>query len=56
MHRTTTDTFDEAAYSTKKLTAQVYALQAIGLFIGITYIAAAIINYVKADDVKGNLA
>lgn len=53
MHRTTTDTFDEAAYSAKKLTALVYALQAIGLFIGITYIAAVIINYVKADDVKG---
>lgn len=30
-----------------------YALQAIGFFVGITYIVAIIINYVKRDDVKG---
>ncbi|MBI5641940.1 MAG: hypothetical protein HY954_00540 [Deltaproteobacteria bacterium] len=36
----------------RKVTMVVYALQAVGLFIGITYIAAVIINYLKADDVK----
>ncbi|HBG46257.1 MAG TPA: hypothetical protein DDW94_04615 [Deltaproteobacteria bacterium] len=47
---------DEAfgtALTGKKIAAVVYALQAVGLFIGITYIAAVIVNYVKDADVKG---
>lgn len=44
---------DETAVAGKKIAALVYALQAIGLFIGITYIVAVIINYVKAPDVRG---
>lgn len=53
MPRTTVDTYDETAVAGKKIAATVYALQAVGLFIGITYIIAVIINYVKASDVKG---
>ena len=37
----------------KKITTIVYGLQAVGIFIGITYIVAVIINYVKYDEVKG---
>lgn len=37
----------------RKLTLTVYVLQAIGLFIGITYIAAAVVNYVKLNAVRG---
>ncbi|OGP13586.1 MAG: hypothetical protein A2054_03210 [Deltaproteobacteria bacterium GWA2_55_10] len=47
------DTFDETAVAGKKIAGIVYALQAIGLFIGITYIIAVIIDYVKASDVRG---
>jgi uncharacterized membrane protein len=37
-----------------KSTAQlVYVLQAVGFFIGITWIAAVIVNYVKLDDARG---
>ncbi|MBI5454080.1 MAG: hypothetical protein HY956_05585 [Deltaproteobacteria bacterium] len=43
---------DEAEYA-RKITTLVYALQAIGLFIGVTYIAAVIVNYLKRKDVKG---
>lgn len=39
--------------SLKTLTTAVYALQAAGFFIGLTWIVAIIINYVKKDDVKG---
>lgn len=37
----------------KDLTLLVYVLQAVGLFIGLTWIAAVIVNYVKRDDVRG---
>lgn len=37
----------------KKVTMIVYLLQAVGLFVIITYIAAVIVNYVKLSDVKG---
>jgi len=36
----------------KNLTLLVYVLQAVGLFIGLTWIAAVIVNYVKRDDVR----
>lgn len=41
---------DSTAY---KLTHVVYALHAASFFLGITFIIAVIINYVKRDDVKG---
>lgn len=39
--------------SAKKLTTVVYALQAASFLVGITFIVAVIINYVKAEDVAG---
>lgn len=37
----------------KTITTMVYALQAISFLLGITYIVAIIINYVKKDAVRG---
>ena len=37
----------------KDLTTLIYALQAIGYFIGITAVVAVIMNYVKKSDVEG---
>jgi uncharacterized membrane protein len=37
----------------KDVALLVYILQAVGFFIGITWIVALIINYVKRDDVRG---
>jgi len=37
----------------KTITTIVYALQAVSFFIGITFIAAVILNYIKKDDVQG---
>jgi uncharacterized membrane protein len=37
----------------KTLTLVVYALQAAGFFVGITWIVAVVINYVKKEDVAG---
>ena len=42
---------DEA--SLKRLTAIVYGLQIASFFVGITFIAAVIINYIKRNDVEG---
>ena len=42
---------DEAAL--KQLTALVYALQIAGYFVGVTFVAGLIINYVKRKDVEG---
>lgn len=36
-----------------KMTTIVYALQAAGLLVGFSLIAAVIINYIKRDDVQG---
>lgn len=38
----------------KKVATLVYALQAASFLVGITFIAALIVNYVKKDDVAGN--
>lgn len=35
------------------LTTAIYALQAIGFFVAITFIIAVVINYVKQSDVRG---
>ena len=44
---------DEKLKSLKTLTMVVYALQAAGFFIGLTWIVAVIINYVKREEVAG---
>lgn len=36
-----------------RVTHAVYALQAASFFMGLTYVAAIILDYVKLDDVKG---
>jgi uncharacterized membrane protein len=43
----------EKLSSLKTLTAVVYGLQAAGFVIGITWIVAIVVNYVKKDDVAG---
>ena len=37
----------------KTLAAVVYGLQAAGFIVGLTWIVAVVINYVKKDDVAG---
>ena len=37
----------------KTLATVVYALQAAGFFVGLTWIVAVVLNYVKRDDVRG---
>jgi uncharacterized membrane protein len=39
--------------SLKTVATVVYALQAAGFFVGITWIAAIVIDYVKRDDARG---
>jgi len=39
--------------SLKTLTMVVYLLQALGFIVGITWIVAVIMNYVKRDEVRG---
>jgi uncharacterized membrane protein len=39
--------------SLKTVTTVVYALQAVGFFVGITWIVAVVIDYVKKDEAKG---
>jgi uncharacterized membrane protein len=37
----------------RTLTTVVYALQAVGIFVQITWIVAVVINYVKRDETRG---
>ena len=37
----------------KTITSVVYALQAASFFIGLTFIAAVIVNYIKQTEVEG---
>jgi len=55
MQNETTPTTPETSNidALKTITTIVYALQAVSFFIGITFIAAVILNYVKKDDVQG---
>lgn len=55
MHHETTPatTENNDTDSLKTITTIVYALQAVSFFIGITFIAAVILNYVKKEDVQG---
>jgi uncharacterized membrane protein len=44
---------EEKLKSLKTLTMVIYALQAAGFFIGLTWIVAVVINYVKREEVAG---
>jgi uncharacterized membrane protein len=44
---------EERLQSAKNLTAIVYALQGVGFLLGITWLVAIIVNYVKKEDLKG---
>lgn len=44
---------DEREQQLKTVATVVYALQAFGFFVGITWIVAVIIDYVKKDDAVG---
>jgi len=46
----------EAETSARNVATLVYALQAASFLVGITYIVAIIVNYVKVEDVRGTLA
>jgi uncharacterized membrane protein len=37
----------------KTLTMVVYALQAVGFMVGLTWIVAVVVNYVKKEDLAG---
>jgi uncharacterized membrane protein len=51
-----TDTADALRLKAlKDITTAVYALQAVGFIVGITFIAAVILNYIKLPDVAGTL-
>ena len=39
--------------SLERMTLVIYALQAAGFFLGVSLIAAVIVNYIKRDDVRG---
>jgi uncharacterized membrane protein len=39
--------------SLKTVATVVYALQAVGFFVGITWIVAIVVDYVKRDDANG---
>ncbi|HET9474867.1 MAG TPA: DUF4870 domain-containing protein [Steroidobacteraceae bacterium] len=49
----TTDNTPQQVEANKNITQVIYALYAASLIVGITYIVAIILNYVKRDDVKG---
>ncbi len=49
----TTDNTPQQAESNKNITQVIYGLYAASLIVGVTYIVAIILNYVKRDDVKG---
>lgn len=46
----------EMETSARNVTTLVYALQALSFLVGITYIVAVVVNYVKVEDVRGTLA
>jgi len=48
-----TEITPQTAESNKSLTHVIYGLYAASLVVGITYLVAIILNYVKLDDVKG---
>ena len=55
-HQTTNAVSAEKAASERSLTQMVYILQALGFLIGITFIAAIIVNLIKKGDMQSELA
>jgi len=49
----TTGNTPQSAEANKNITQVIYGLYAASLVVGITYLVAIILNYVKRDDVKG---
>lgn len=47
------DSVQHSESSATAITTMVYALQALSFLIGITFIAAVVVNYVKRADVEG---
>lgn len=43
----------ERLQSLERMTLVIYALQAASVFLGVSLIAAVIVNYIKRDDVRG---
>jgi uncharacterized membrane protein len=41
-------------HQTRTLTIIIYALQAMSFLVGLTFLVAVIINYIKRDDVRGS--
>ncbi len=52
-HETNPTTNPKDLDSLKTITTMVYALQALSIFTGITFIAAVVVNYIKKEDVRG---
>jgi uncharacterized membrane protein len=50
-----TDSETQRLKALKDITTAVYALQAVGFLVGVTFIAGVIINYIKLPDVTGTL-
>jgi uncharacterized membrane protein len=46
-------TSDEKLAPLRTLTIAVYALQAAGFFVGLTWIVAVVLNYIKREEVAG---
>jgi uncharacterized membrane protein len=46
---------DPRLKSLKDITTIAYALQAAGFLVGVTFLAAVILNYIKLEDVRGTL-
>ena len=44
------------ADAAKSLATLVYALQAASFLVGITFIVAVVVNYLKQDEVRGSIA
>lgn len=53
MTRIIIESEDEQLKSARTITTAVYALQAASFLLGITYLVAVTVNYVKKDDVQG---
>ena len=45
--------FDERSEAAKKWAMVVYVLQAASFFLGVTFIIAVVVNYLKKGDVEG---
>lgn len=54
MSEETANAIQTTDYPAKKLALIVYVLQAAGFILGITFIAAVVVSYIKKDEVKGS--